>query len=376
VIDASWMRRALDLAAIALGNTAPNPAVGAVLVREGGVIGEGWTQPVGQDHAEAVAVKSAQDAGFETQGSTMYVTLEPCCHQGRTPPCTDALLDAGVERVVVGTLDPFPAMRGQGLEVLRQAGVDVRLGVERQRCEKQILGFARSLGFGLPEVTSKAAISVDGHIATAAGESQWITGPLAREDGHRLRARHDAILVGIGTLLADNPRLTCRLPAVPGRPMPTDPIPVILDSSLRVPKDARLFASSQRPVIFCREDAPERELAADIVRLPAGAAGRIDIEQALRALADRGLHRVLIEGGGEVHRSAIDAGLVDSLHLYVAGTALPGGIPWIGGPDLNALADAPRMHLEDVRRVGPDVRLTYRLAHAIAPDPLVALREA
>jgi len=376
VIDASWMRRALDLAAIALGNTAPNPAVGAVLVREGGVIGEGWTQPVGHDHAEAVAVKSARDAGFETSGATMYVTLEPCCHQGRTPPCTDALLAAGVTRVVVGTLDPFPAMRGKGLDFLRKAGVEVRLGVERHRCEKQILGFARSLGFGLPEVSSKAAISADGNIATASGESQWITGPLAREDGHRLRASHDALLVGSGTVIADNPRMTCRLPAVPGRPMPTDPIPVVLDSRLRIPDDARLFQSSRRPLIFCSEEAPVRELDADVVRLPVALGDRLDIELALRTVAARGLHRVLIEGGGEVHRSAIDAGLVDSLHLYVAGLVLPGGVPWLGGEPLGRLDQAPRMELEEMRRVGPDARLSYRLLHAIAPDPLAALREA
>jgi len=370
------MRRALDLAATALGNTAPNPAVGAVLIREGGVIGEGWTQPVGRDHAEAVAVKSAGEAGFETAGSTMYVTLEPCCHHGRTPPCTDAILAAGVTRVVVGTMDPFPAMRGKGLQILRDAGVEVRLGVERERCENQIRGFARSLGFGLPEVSSKAAISADGHIATGLGESKWITGPLAREDGHRLRARHDAILAGIGTVLADDPRLTCRLPAVPGRPMPTDPVPVILDSSLRVPANARLFQSSRRPLIFCLDSAPQRDLEADVVRLAADSDGRVPLEAAMRAVADRGLHRVLIEGGGAIHRSALDAGLVDTLHLYVAGVIIPGGTPWVTGPPLGALGDATRMDLIDVRRVGPDARLSFRLTHRIAPDPLEALREA
>ncbi len=370
------MKRALELAETALGNTAPNPAVGAVLVRDGAVIGEGCTQPAGMDHAEVVAVKSCRDTGFQTSGATLYVTLEPCCHHGRTPPCTDAILEAGLTRVVVGSKDPFPAMRGKGLQVLREAGIEVCVGVERDRCERQILGFARSHGFGLPEVSSKAAISVDGHIATATGESQWITGPLAREDGHRLRARHDAILAGIGTILADDPRLTCRLPAEPGRPMPADPVPVVLDSTLRLPADAKLLQSGKRPLILCLQSAPDRDLDADVVRLPAGPQGRVDIESALRVIADRGLHRVLIEGGGAVHRTLLDAGLVDTLHLYVSGVIIPGGMPWVGGPPLGALGDATRMDLGDVKRIGSDVRLSYRLTHRIAPDPYAALREA
>lgn len=374
--DGHWMQRALALASAALGNTAPNPAVGAVVVRDGQVLGEGWTRPAGSDHAEVVALKDARAHGTDPRGATMYVTLEPCCHWGRTPPCTDAILDAGISRVVVGVLDPFPAMRGRSIALLRERGVEVVLGVEAEACARRILGFARAVGFGLPEVTAKAAISADGRIATASGESQWISGPMARQDGHRLRARHDAILVGVGTVLADDPRLTTRLPPgeLHGRPDAADPVPVVLDTSLRTPADARLLRSSRRAVLICAEDAPERELEADVVRVPRGADGRVDPEAALRAVAARGLHRVLVEGGGLVHRSLLDRGLVDTLVLYVAGVVVPGGRPWVGGPPIEHLEEACRLSLEDVERLGPDVRLTWRIEHRIAPDPHAALR--
>lgn len=372
--DRHWMQRALALADAAVGNTAPNPAVGAVVVRDGQVLGEGWTRPAGSDHAEVVALKDARTHGADPRGATMYVTLEPCCHWGRTPPCTDAILEAGLARVVVGVLDPFPAMRGRSLALLRERGVEVQLGVEAEACARRILGFARAVSAGLPEVTAKAAVSADGRIATAAGESQWISGPQARQDGHRLRARHDAILVGIGTALADDPRLTTRLPPGERDGQVRDPVPVVLDSNLRLLETARLLRSSRRAVVICADDAPERSLPADVVRVPRGADGRVDPEAALRALAGRGLHRVLVEGGGLVHRSLLDRGLVDHLVLYVAGLVVPGGRPWVGGPALERLADARRMVLEDLERLGPDARLTWRLEHAIAPDPHAALR--
>lgn len=376
--DAHWMDRALELARTALGQTAPNPAVGALVVRDGKLLGAGWTRPPGGEHAEVVALRGATEAGDDIRGATMYVTLEPCCHHGRTPPCTDAIVKAGIARVVVGTLDPFHAMRGRALRKLRDAGVEVVLGVRREACEQQVLGFARSVAFGLPEVTAKAAISADGHIATEAGESQWISGPLAREAGHRLRASHDAILVGIGTVLADDPRLTCRLPseAAMGQAPPADPVPVVLDTHLRLPANARLLSHPRRPVVICGPDAPARDLPATVCRVPLDTSGRVDAEAALRAVAELGLHRILVEGGGGVHRSLLDAGLVDRLHLFVAGTLIPGGRPWVAGPPLDRLADATRMDLEDVRAVGPDAELVFHLRHALAPDPLAAIRDA
>lgn len=360
--DARWLGRALDLARQGRGWTAPNPAVGAVVVRDGRVLGEGFTQPAGGHHAEIMALADCATRGADPTGATLYVTLEPCCHHGRTPPCTDAILRSKVARVVVGVLDPYPAVLGRSMDLLRAAGVDVEL-VDDPGCARQILGFGRAVTAGLPEVTCKVAASLDGRIATATGESRWITSDEARTDGHRLRATHDAILVGAGTVLADDPTLTTRLPDDEplGRPL-THPVPVVLDTRLRIPETARIFAHPRRPVLICAEDAPERDLPADIVRLPGGPA---DLRGALGALVQRGLHRVLVEGGGMVHRSLVDARLVDTLVLYLAPAVIPGGTPWIGGPPVPALADAARGEIEDVRRIGPDVRIDVRLRHAL-----------
>jgi diaminohydroxyphosphoribosylaminopyrimidine deaminase / 5-amino-6-(5-phosphoribosylamino)uracil reductase len=370
VADGSHMRRALALAARALGNTAPNPPVGAVVVRGDEVLGEGFTLPAGSDHAEVVALEDCARRGHDPAGATLVVTLEPCCHHGRTPPCVDAIGRAGIARVVVGALDPYPPMRGRGVAMLRERGIEVQVGVEHDACARRILGFARAVGYGLPEVTLKAAVSADGRIATASGESQWITSPDAREAAHGLRAAHDAVLVGIGTVLADDPQLTTRLPGAVARP---GAVPVVLDTELRLPDGARLLAGG-RAVVICAEDAPSRAVGAEVVRVPRGADGRTDVEAALRALAARGLHRVLVEGGGQVHRSLLDRGLVDALELFVAPVLIPGGVPFVGGARLEALADAVRMELEAARAVGPDAWLTYRLRHGLVPDPHVGLR--
>lgn len=354
--DADGMAIALDEARKARGLTAPNPPVGAVLVRDGEVLGMGFTQPPGGDHAEIAALKAARAAGHEVTGATMYVTLEPCCHHGRTPPCTDAILEAGVDRVVVGVVDPYPAMQGRSLALLQERGLTVDLGEQAQACRDVMRGFLRVTEGGLPEVSLKAAISLDGHIATAAGESRWITGVAARRHGHALRASHDAILVGSGTALADDPRLTCRIDGG------THPVPVVLDSRLRLPDDARLLHGPRRALVFCREDAPERDLPADVVRLPPAADGRLDVKAVLREVGARGLHRVLVEGGGQVHRSLLDAGLADALYVYVAGVILPGGRPWVAGGALQALEDAPRLGRPEVSTLGDDVLLHYRVA--------------
>lgn len=374
-IDRHWMARALSLADIALGTTAPNPPVGALVVRDGSVLGQGWTHPPGGPHAEVAALRDCAARGLDPAGATMYVTLEPCCHHGKTPPCTDALQQAGIARVVVGVLDPFPVMQGRSVALLREAGLEVRLGIEEEAAARRILGFARSVAVGLPEVTAKAAISADGHIATATGESQWISGPQARQHGHILRARHDAILVGIGTALADDPRLTTRLPpgVLPGPQIPRDPVPVVLDTHLRLPAEARLLQGG-RAVVVCGPEAPRRQLPAEIVRVPQRPGGGLDPGAVLAALAQRGLHRVLVEGGGQIHRALLDARLVDTLELYLAPTLLPGGRPWVGGPPVEALEQGISMELVEVERLGPDVRLSFRLEHGTAPDPLSTLR--
>lgn len=357
--DEQAMALAVACARRALGSTAPNPAVGAVLLRDGVVLGEGWTRPVGGPHAEVVALADALARGHDVRGATMFVTLEPCCHHGRTPPCTDAILSAGVARVVVGVVDPYPPMRGRSLALLRDAGLDVALGVAAADCASLTLGFRRVTDGGLPEVTLKVATSLDGRLATATGESQWITGEAARTDVHRERSMHDAVLVGIGTVRADDPRLTARVDG--GR----DPVPVVLDSGLSLSADARLLHGPRRAVVIVAEDAPERELPADVVRVPRGPGG-LDLRAALVALGARGLHRVLVEGGAGVHRSLLDAGVVDTVLVYVAGTVIPGGLSWLGGPPLTTLADAPRFGSPDVTVLGDDVRLRYVLTREVA----------
>jgi len=354
------MERALELAEAARGTTAPNPPVGAVIVREGKVLGEGHTQPVGGAHAEQEAIHQCAAKGVSVVGATMYVTLEPCCHFGHTAPCTNAILEAGIEKVVVGVVDPFPAVMGRGISQLRSAGVDVLVGVCESRSLRVVRGFHRSCTHGLPEVTAKVAVSLDGRIATSTGESQWITGEDARQHGHRLRASHDAILVGIGTVLADNPRLTCRL--VNGH----DPVPIVLDSQLRIPESSRLFHGNRRALVFCADDAVERQLPADIVVVGKSQSGvGLSIPEVLRELSRRGLHRILVEGGAQIHRSFLDAQLVDTLNVYVAGTIVPGGIPWVGGLAADTLSEVPRFGTPEVCPLGEDVLLRYELDHKL-----------
>ena len=356
--DERFMAMAVEQARDALGTTAPNPSVGSVIVRDGVVLGVGRTQPIGGPHAEVMSLRDAQKNGHDVRGATVYVTLEPCRHVGRTPPCTRALLEAGIARVVVGAVDPYPPMQGKGLEELRSAGVQVDLGLRGDACTDLIRGFARAVRHELPEVTLKVASSLDGRIATVSGESQWITGESARADGHRLRASHDAIVVGIGTVLADNPRLTTRMQGG------TDAVPVVLDSNLRIPPGAALFGGTRRPIVICAHDAPDIALDADIIRVARSGSG-IDPVLAMTALANRGLHRVLVEGGGRVSRSLIDAALVDHLVLYLGAVAIPGGIPWLGGDALDRLASAVRPTLRSIGMLGGDAVLRYGLPHRL-----------
>lgn len=342
--DSRWMGLALEVAGRGLGRTAPNPVVGAVVVRDGELLAEGFTQPPGQDHAEVNALRRVVGSA---EGATMYVTLEPCCHYGRTPPCTDALIQAGIRRVVVGTIDPFPLVSGGGVQRLREAGIQVDVGLRERECRRMNLGFFRATLMGLPMVSLKAGMSLDGRIASDFGESRWITGPAARQAAHHLRDRHDAILVGIGTVLADDPELTTRIPG--GR----DARPVVLDSRLRIPADAKLLA--RNPLIFCGEEAPQRELKAELVRLPLHL-GRLPMEPVLRALAGRGYHRVLAEGGGQVHRSLLDAGLVDALEIFVNGRLLGGAAGVMSGPGFH-LSAAPAFRFVSSAPAGEDLHL-------------------
>ena len=345
--DARFMGMALAMAARGAGRTAPNPMVGAVIVKDGLVLAEGHTQPPGRDHAEPNALRQL---GMRAPGATMYVTLEPCCHHGRTPPCTDAILASGISRVVVGTVDPFPLVAGKGIARLREGGIEVTVGVREVECRTLNLGFLRVTTGGLPEVTLKAGMSLDGRIADASGASRWVTGPAARADGHRLRDTHDAVLVGIGTVLADDCALTTRREG--GR----DAVPVVLDTNLRIPATAKVLHAGRRAVIVCAEDAAPRDLPADLVRVPRGAGG-VDLVAALRALGARGLHRVLVEGGGHVHRALLDAGLVDRMELYVNARLLGGDRGVLAGPGY-PLAHAPGFRFASVTLLGDDAHLS------------------
>jgi diaminohydroxyphosphoribosylaminopyrimidine deaminase/5-amino-6-(5-phosphoribosylamino)uracil reductase len=366
--DIAWMQRALALAGKALGRTSPNPAVGAVLVRDGIAVGEGWTAPPGGPHAEISALRQA---GARARGATLYVTLEPCAHFGRTPPCVDALIAAGIQRAVIAIPDPFPGVSGHGLARLEQTGIAVTLGVEADAAVALNAGFLTRVLQGRPTVTAKYAMTLDGRIATHTGHSRWITGSEARQEAHRLRDSHDAILVGLGTVLSDDPLLTTRLPDDEcGDSGPHHPLRVVLDSRARMP----LAAAMLRPetpgttLIVTTEQSPHDAIAAlratgaDVVHLPAHD-GRIDLRALLRLLAGRGVNSVLIEGGATVLGAFFDADLIDRLITFVApviagGAAAPGPR---GGPGRATWHAAPRLRDVEMRTFGTDFMLSGRL---------------
>ena len=359
--DATHMRAALALATRGLGNTWPNPAVGCVIVRDGQVVGRGWTAPGGRPHAETEALKRA---GAAARGATAYVTLEPCCHFGRTPPCADALIEAGIARVVVALRDPDPRVDGAGLRRLRQAGIAVLEGLLEEEARRLNAGFIKRLSQGLPLVTLKLASSLDGRIATATGESQWITGAEARRAAHALRGRHDAVLVGSATALADDPDLTCRLPGFTPRPT----VRVVADTRLRLPATARMF-SGTAPVWLATaaghapdRQAPLRAAGAELIELPLEGA-HPDPAALLRALAARGITRLLVEGGAALAASLLRADLVDAIAWFHAGLVIGGdGRPAVDPAGVTALAGAPRFRMVEEAALGPDRLLTLRRA--------------
>lgn len=365
--DLRHMRAALSLAARGLGRTWPNPAVGCVLVRDGVVIGRGWTQPGGRPHAEAEALARTRDLPGGAEGATAYVTLEPCNHYGKTPPCALALVEAKVARVVVACQDPDPRVAGGGLVRLRDAGIEVVTGVYEAEALAINEGFFNRITLGRPLVTLKVASTLDGRIATRTGESQWITGPTARAWGHRLRAGHDAILVGIGTALADDPELTCRLPGLGDR----SPVRVVVDSSLRLPPAAKLATGARRiPTWVVTGPTPDTArlealtaLGVEVLPVAAGPDGRVDPAAALSVLADRGITRVLVEGGAAMAGALLGAGLVDRLEWFRAASLIGGdGLPAVADFGVEALAAMARFERTAVRAAGADLAESYRRA--------------
>lgn len=367
------MAQALQAAGRVVGRTFPNPPVGAVLAVGDRVVARGVHRHAGADHAEVDALRKV---GFRApRGATLYVTLEPCAHHGRTPPCTEAILRAGVKRVVVGTADPHPHTDGQGLLRLRQAGVKVVVGVLTDRCRSLIRGFESLATRGRPFVVLKLAATLDGRIATVTGQSRWVTGEPARREAHRLRDRLDAILVGAGTVRADDPELSCRLPR--GR----DPIRVVVSATLDVPVSARVFRPSSVPgwpsaIVITGLRAPVSRVRAleargvEVLRLPLSA-GRVEVAALLAALGDKGLTTVLVEGGSEIAASFLEGGWVDELCWFLAPKIVggAGAIPAVAGRGVAHMDDALALDGLTVRRLGEDLLLTGRPRRGEAGRP-------
>lgn len=360
--DRRYMAMALALGERGLGGVWPNPSVGCVLVKDGVVVGRGWTQPPPGHHGE---VEALGRAGKRALGATAYVTLEPCCHYGRTPPCTMALIHAGVRRVVVAATDPFPRVDGRGIEQLRQSGIQVDVGMMREEAEAQHAGFFMNVRAGRPLVTLKLATSLDGRIATASGESQWITGVQARTRGHELRAAHDAIMVGANTARIDDPSLTCRLPGMEHR----SPVRIVVSRGGRLPLESQLARTAKdHPTwMAVASGMPAEALRAhenagiEIVRVGQDPENeRLDLTLTLQALAKRGVTRLLVEGGSALNASLLRARLVDRLLVFQAPLLLGGdGLAAIGPLAVDRLADAPAFERKAIEVLASDLGATY-----------------
>lgn len=354
--DREFMARALRLAERGLFTTTPNPRVGCVVVRSGEVVGEGFHERAGEAHAEVNALRSA---GARAEGGTVYVNLEPCSHHGRTPPCVEALVAAGVRRVVVAMGDPNPKVSGQGFAALRAAGVEVASGLLEAEARELNVGFVSRMTRGRPWVRLKLAATLDAKTALAGGESQWITGEAARRDGHRWRARACAILTGIGTVKDDDPRLTVR-----DVETPRQPLRVLVDSRLEVPLSARILEGGSLLVAAAIEDRAKidalRARGAEVVVLP-NAGGKVELEDLVGELGRRALNEIHVEAGFKLNGSLVAAGVVDELLVYLAPKVLgETGRGMFNLPGVERLADARRLRLMDVARIGDDVRLVAR----------------
>lgn len=382
--DERWMARALELAKKGLGHVSPNPMVGSVIVRDGKVLGEGFHEKCGELHAERNALADCRRRGHDPAGAVMYVTLEPCCHYGKTPPCTEAIIENRLGRVVIGSPDPNPLVAGKGTEILREAGVEVDGPVLEKECRALNRIFFHYITTGKPYVIMKYAMTADGKIATATGDSRWITNQASRNHTHLTRKQAAAILVGIGTVLADDPTLNCRYEDENGQPdlweAPSqaghspDPVRVISDSRLRIPLDSRIIGSAdrQRTIIAYAEDPDNADLqkraamlqsaGAELLPVPADAEGHADLAAILNRLGEMGLDSVLIEGGSRIHFSAAASGMVSEVQVYIAPKIIGGqeAKTPVGGEGIPVMADCIRLGAPEIRQFGEDVLLTYR----------------
>lgn len=352
------MKRALRLAR--RGRTSPNPMVGAVIVRDGVIVGEGFHPKAGEPHAEIFALNAAGDSA---NGADLYVTLEPCCHKGRTPPCTDAIIRSGIKRVFAAMVDPNPEVGGKGIEILKSAGIEVHVGLMESEARELNRGFIKRVTTGLPFVLWKAAMTLDGKIATRTGDSRWVTGEKARRYAHQLRTRSDAVMVGIGTVLADDPELTVR-----GIRAAANPLRVVVDSHARTPATARVLSPDAPTIIATLRDIPEDRMDA---LWKAGARilgireadGRIDLRYLMSELAKMGMNSVLLEGGGELAASMLDAGLIDRGIIFLAPKIIGGrdAKTPVEGKGIELMSQALGVSKPKVRRFGDDIALEFEL---------------
>ena len=354
----TYMERALSLARRAVGSASPNPAVGAVIVKDGAVLGEGWTQPPGQAHAEVVAIRQA---GAGAAGAALYTTLEPCGHFGRTPPCATAIIEAGIAEVHAAVTDPNPLVNGDGLAALSKAGIETHVGECDEEAREVTEGYRKFITTGVPFVTAKFAMSIDGKIATRTGDSRWITGAEARDYAHRLRATSDAVMVGINTALADDPQLTARDEG--GRPLKRQPLRVVVDSSGRLPHDTRMLTEPGRTLVALahaegRAIEGLRRAGAECESIPSKD-GSVDVAALLEVLGRREVTSVLVEGGGALLGSLFDRGLVDKVVAFVAPAVLggKGATSPVEGVGVEKMADARRLHRVKWLQLGQDMAL-------------------
>ena len=361
--DRFAMNRALVLAARGLETTHPNPRVGCVIAQDTKIIGEGWHERAGEAHAEVNALAAVRAAGLQSTGTTAYVTLEPCSHYGRTPPCTDALIAAGVARVVYAVQDPNPEVSGRGDELLRQAGIAVESGLMEADAVDLNIGYMKRRMYGRPWVRVKLAMSLDGRTALSNGASQWITGEASRSDVQHWRARSSAVLTGVGTVLADDPRLDVRLPPEKPEDEPWQPLRVVLDTRLRTPIDSRLFTTGGE-VMIMTEDATKgaafAEMGVAVEAIPAQY-GRLDLVAVIDRMGELEVNELLVEAGPTLSGEMLRQGLVDEVLLYVAPKLLgPQGLPLVDLPQLGDLQDALGFTVAGVQRLEDDLRLRLR----------------
>ena len=355
--DETFMRRALRLARKGAGRVSPNPLVGAVIVKEGRIIGEGWHQRCGENHAEINAIQSATES---IEGADFYVTLEPCSHYGRTPPCADALVERRPARVIVGTLDPNPLVSGRGMDILRKGGIETDVGVLEKECVEMNRFFFRYIRTRKPWVTLKFAETLDGRIATPSGDSRWISSPLSLRFAHQLRANHDAVLVGAGTVRSDNPKLNCRL--VKGR----DPLRIVLDARLSLPLDREVFSDQGRTIVVCTAPAPAKKkeslekMGVEVIEMEGDAENHVVLPKLLRALGEREITSLLVEGGAGIATAFLKENLVDQLLVIIAPKIVGEGISAIRELGVEKMADALHFSYKKVSRCGDDVIIDIR----------------